>query len=552
MNPCKACDKRSGQNEQQCAQRERYPRRRALALQKQAVNSRELKTGMRTPSAQPTEDISCSIHPKCEAACCVKPYAHSRYPPSILGLFKRYGAPGWTRTSDHRLRRTVLYPTELRERGRVHSALFDETGTSETEPTTRKLAFGREAILDPPRQPCSIPAMRTRIALVLCASLSTVALSSATPARAQPAQDDAATKAARARFLEGVAFFDKQDFENARLSFMQAYSMKKHPSVLLNLALSCAKSNHPLEAARHFQSFLRDSQNLTADKRREGEDGLRDVRKKLGTLAIAAPAGAEISIDGERVAGVADEVDVEPGARTVTARLPDGTILAEKVTAVAGSRAQVRLGAGGPATDPPKVDPAKVDPAKVGPGPVEPPSGGPGPSVPPKAGPGVGEPPTGDGTGPLAPGEREPGILSPPETMVPVFIGLGVGVVGLASTIAFAAAKSSAQTKANEGEASIRAAALQNGRNPSGICALPPTSAYATSCAALRDNLSTVDSNATAANISAVVMTIGFVGAAGWYLFAPKAGKKSATGPTARIVPAPTLHGGSLTVVGTF
>src|SRR6185436_14035989 len=76
------------------------------------------------------------------------------------------------------------------------------------------------------------------------------------------AQDDAVTVQARARFKEGVDFYDKGQFENARLAFLQAYALKKHPAVLLNLAQSSAKSGHALEASKYFQQFLKESTAL--------------------------------------------------------------------------------------------------------------------------------------------------------------------------------------------------------------------------------------------------------------------------------------------------
>src|SRR6187431_2251336 len=88
----------------------------------------------------------------------------------------------------------------------------------------------------------------------------------ALPARAQ---DDAVTTQARARFKEGVEAFDKGKFEEARLSFLQAYALKKHPAVLLNLAQSSAKSGHPLEAAKYFQQFLKEATTATPAQRKD-------------------------------------------------------------------------------------------------------------------------------------------------------------------------------------------------------------------------------------------------------------------------------------------
>ena len=49
------------------------------------------------------------------------------------------------------------------------------------------------------------------------------------------AQDDVTLSMARERFKEGVGYFDKKDFAKARVAFLQAYALKKHPAVLLNL-----------------------------------------------------------------------------------------------------------------------------------------------------------------------------------------------------------------------------------------------------------------------------------------------------------------------------
>src|SRR6187402_3222132 len=111
------------------------------------------------------------------------------------------------------------------------------------------------------------------------------------------AQDDAVTVQARARFKEGVDAFDKGKYEEARLAFLQAYTLKKHPSVLLNLAQSSAKSNHHLEAAKYFQQFLREATSASAEQRKSAESGLAEVRTKLGRVAIDAPPGTDVTID---------------------------------------------------------------------------------------------------------------------------------------------------------------------------------------------------------------------------------------------------------------
>src|SRR5262250_1994004 len=108
--------------------------------------------------------------------------------------------------------------------------------------------------------------MKTRLLTVaLLVALTPATYTTSTLAQA-PAED-ATTVMARARFKEGVEFYDKGEYEQARASFLQAYALKRHPAVLLNLAWSCLKSGHPLEAEKYFKQFLAEGKDIT-DKQR--------------------------------------------------------------------------------------------------------------------------------------------------------------------------------------------------------------------------------------------------------------------------------------------
>ena len=93
------------------------------------------------------------------------------------------------------------------------------------------------------------------------------------PARGQAPAEDATTAMARARFKEGVSFYDKGEFEQARASFLQAYALKKHPAVLLNLAWSCLKSGHVLEGEKYFEQLLAEGKEITDKQRADATDG---------------------------------------------------------------------------------------------------------------------------------------------------------------------------------------------------------------------------------------------------------------------------------------
>src|SRR6202000_2446152 len=141
---------------------------------------------------------------------------------------------------------------------------------------------------------------KPRVSSLLCLTLSCLTLLSAPQAHAAPPRDDDATVAmARERFKEGVAFFDKKEFDKARAAFLQAYALKKHPAVLLNLAQSELRSNHEADAAKHFAAYLRESKDASDSERQAAEAGLNATRALLAEVTVSVDeSGAEVFVDG--------------------------------------------------------------------------------------------------------------------------------------------------------------------------------------------------------------------------------------------------------------
>jgi hypothetical protein len=370
------------------------------------------------------------------------------------------------------------------------------------------------------------------IAVALLFTLSPAALGVAafTAPRSAQAQDDATTKAARARFQEGVDFYDKKNYESARAAFLQAYALRKHPAVLLNLAQSCLRSGHAAEAVKYFQQFLRESATITPAQRSDAETGIAEARGKLGRLEISAPTAAEITIDGAVVgnAPLPEAVDVEPGSHTIKARMTDGTTDTKTVGANAGEKIPVKF-----------APPATATVAPLPPTPTSAPATPQTPSSTTTTE--TTEPPAANVVTPEAPVAKK-GILSPPKTMFPVYIGGALVVIGVADAIIFGLAKTNAQDSANQVANDIR----KNNGGP-GVCASTNANdqrKFGAACTALKDNNSKVDTDATLANIGIGVAIGGVVLAAGWYLFAPK---KDATAASLRNGPRLTpLIGGDL------
>jgi len=372
--------------------------------------------------------------------------------------------------------------------------------------------------------------------IAFCLLLAFAPASLAVPRIAQAAgQDDAVTKAARARFQEGVADFDKGDFEAARAAFLEAYALKQHPAVLLNLAQSCLKSGHYLDAAKFFDKYLHDPQG---DKKSDATRGLADARAKLGHLDITAPSGSEVMLDSTSVgrAPLGSAVDVEPGNHTVHVRLPDGTSSEQSVVVTAGQMQPVRFAAAATVVTPPANPPTN---------PENPPPTNPPPTNPPPENPPNNPPPNNPATETY-------------HSTAGLALGIGGGVLAVAGFIltgVFAASKSSANDNYVSVGNQIAAAEKNDGSLPQNIrnnptCNPPPSSTYTNPCAVLKSNQDAVNQDATAANTFAVIGVLGVLAAAGGFIW--WAVPMHRTPSSARLSPwiAPGL--GGLSLSGSF
>ena len=109
-----------------------------------------------------------------------------------------------------------------------------------------------------------------------------------------------AVRMARKRFQEGIAAADAGNFEGARVAFQQAYALKPHASVLLNLGQAEVRTGHFLEAARHLANYLRDSSYGKPADRKVAQAALVDAESKVGKLVLEIDVdGAEATVDGE-------------------------------------------------------------------------------------------------------------------------------------------------------------------------------------------------------------------------------------------------------------
>jgi hypothetical protein len=262
------------------------------------------------------------------------------------------------------------------------------------------------------------------------------------------AQDDVTLTMARERFKEGVAYFDKKDFAKARVAFLQAYALKKHPAVLLNLAQSELRSGHEADAAKHFAQYLREHKDATDAERQGAETGLTAAKALVAEIQLSVDAnGAEIYVDGdlEGQAPLPGSVYLAPGTHEIQAR-KEGKSATTSVNAAAGQSSSVSL----------KLAPPTSKPAGATAG------------VEVEGGAGSSEPPVQE-----EPSHRKaffPWLVSKPGAM----IGVGLAGVGLIGGGAFALGSKSAYDAADSVAAGIEEVAV--GKDGKYSCTVNPIS----------------------------------------------------------------------------
>jgi tetratricopeptide (TPR) repeat protein len=371
-------------------------------------------------------------------------------------------------------------------------------------------------------------------------------LSAAPAARAQ--DDPTTTAAARERFKEGVAYFDKKEFEKARAAFLQAYALKKHPAVLLNLAQSEVRSGHERDAAKHFSQYLRETTDASPAERDAAQAGLATARAAIVEVALTVDeTGADVSVDGqpEGTTPLTDPLFLDPGSHTIEAKKGD-KVASQTVSGKAGERKDARLALLAPKTP---VAAAAAQPEK----PTEETGGE---SV----------------DAEVTTGGREPflrWVTTRPAGFIPagatVLFGLGAGGFAIGSSIRYSDADSTAEA--------INEAAKIDDISTQGICVDPTSKVndapavpsdqkadriaqYEDACKKHKDYVDQGDAFKTVAiglGVGAGVAAVATVVL--YFTTAPKTGesaREEASAPSVAVVPWASPDSGGLAVFGQF
>jgi hypothetical protein len=184
--------------------------------------------------------------------------------------------------------------------------------------------------------------------LLLGIALATVSLPPL--ARAEPAPEaplDLENEKAQQTFKEGIAAFDRRDFEAARVAFLQTFALKPSaPVVRRNLGLAEIYSGHYLEGARRLGRVIHTTDEGTSVDRARMVESLKKAEAHLERVTVEVNVeGAEIQI-GDVDLGVSPlpfAWYLEPGAYDVRVTKPGFVAYRETRLARAGNAKHLRI-----------------------------------------------------------------------------------------------------------------------------------------------------------------------------------------------------------------
>lgn len=173
------------------------------------------------------------------------------------------------------------------------------------------------------------------------------------------AQDKTTQQEANTHFQRAIGLYGEADYRAALVEFKRAYELAPHVTLLYNLGQTYYQLQNYAEALSCFERFLAEGGSA---HRQEVESAIGVLRARVGRLDIAAPAGAEISVDDEVVgkAPLGKPVGVSVGRRRITASEPGKPAVTRFVEVAAGETAGVNLMAAGAPSNlaPPKSEAA--------------------------------------------------------------------------------------------------------------------------------------------------------------------------------------------------
>jgi hypothetical protein len=315
----------------------------------------------------------------------------------------------------------------------------------------------------------------------------------------------------RTLYQQGKEAIKAQHWLDAKNRLTDAWTIRPSYDVALSLAQAEYNLDHFAESAQHLAYYFR---NVSAKENEQNlfnaKQAFDAVKLKVGSVAVTAPRGAEILVDG-KVVGTAPldtKAFVRPGKRRFEARLGEAKVQQE-VQAVAGQEQHLALRFEDP---PASAGPAAIASTAT----IE--AGLPTESSPP------------------SPAGHDPGAPS----IVPVIIGGSIVLVGAGLGIGYHVAASSKNDD------------LQTLKQTIGNSGCETGAASAADCEAARTAARSVDTRRNLSTAGLAIAGAALVGTAVYWFWPRPHHERAARKSTFIVSGAPSTRGGSLVVSGSF
>ncbi|XXX79608.1 PEGA domain-containing protein [Sorangium sp. So ce134] len=151
---------------------------------------------------------------------------------------------------------------------------------------------------------------------------------------------------ARKLYLEGVAASEKKRWADAHASFVAAWALQKHYTILGGIGTCELMLQRYRDAAEHLAVYVRELEKdatATPQERAAAAETYAEARAHVGAVIVRANVpGAAVVVDGSVVGKtpLLDPVFVEPGPHTIAVRHDGYTPQETAVEVAAGSEIQ--------------------------------------------------------------------------------------------------------------------------------------------------------------------------------------------------------------------
>jgi hypothetical protein len=181
------------------------------------------------------------------------------------------------------------------------------------------------------------------------------------------AADDAdpAVQQARKEYAAGKEAYAAKKFAEAALHFEAAASSRPHAVTLYTAALAWDAAGKPERAADAFGRSL-DVPGLDPKQTENAKARLAALEPTLGTLAVKAPEGTRVQLEGLTETTTPARLHAPPGTHILMARLVgDKPVIRKEIQLEAGQVAPFEIKDDSPAPPPPKKEEPKEEPKQT-------------------------------------------------------------------------------------------------------------------------------------------------------------------------------------------